>query len=113
MYFLAVLTFELIKHTNGFNDIPRVGKNLNDVILHGAHHTEPWLMTCNRKQWITLTYSEFDIDHIIHVQYYQVRQVGYYSCFKGIFWTYMKSIHICKMCANQQFTAVIEMHSVE
>lgn len=64
MYFLAVLTFELIEHTDGLNDIPRVGKNLNDVILHGAHHTEPWLMTCNRKGWITLTYSEFDIDHI-------------------------------------------------
>lgn len=41
------LTFELIEDTNGFNDIPRVGKNLNDVVLHGAHHTESRLMTCS------------------------------------------------------------------
>lgn len=44
--FLAVLTFELIEDTNGLNDITSVGKNLNDVVLHGAHHAEPRLMTC-------------------------------------------------------------------
>lgn len=48
---LYILTFELIKHTDGLDDIPRVGKNLNDVVLHGAHHTEPWLETCNRNRW--------------------------------------------------------------
>lgn len=44
--FLAVLTFKLIEDTNGLNDITSVGKNLNDVVLHGAHHAEPRLMTC-------------------------------------------------------------------
>lgn len=37
--------FEFIEHTNGLNDVPRVCKNLNDVVLHGAHHTEPRLVT--------------------------------------------------------------------
>lgn len=44
-FFLVVLTFELIEDTDGLNDITRVGKNLNDVILHGAHHAEPRLVT--------------------------------------------------------------------
>lgn len=44
--FRAVLTFKLIEDTDGLNDITSVGKNLNDVVLHGAHHTEPRLMTC-------------------------------------------------------------------
>lgn len=44
--FLAVLTFELIEDANGLNDITSVGINLNDVVLHGAHHAEPRLMTC-------------------------------------------------------------------
>lgn len=48
---LYILTFKLIKHTDGLDDIPRVGKNLNDVVLHGAHHTEPRLETCNRNRW--------------------------------------------------------------
>lgn len=45
-HFLAVLTFELIENPDGLNYITRVCKNLNDVVLHGAHHAEPRLMTC-------------------------------------------------------------------
>lgn len=38
--------FELVEDTNGLDDVARVGKNLGDVILHSAHHTETGLVTC-------------------------------------------------------------------
>lgn len=38
--------FQFIKHTDRLDDVSRVGKNLDDVILHGTHHAKPRLMTC-------------------------------------------------------------------
>lgn len=60
------LTFELIEDANGLNDITSVGKNLNDVVLHGAHHAEPRLMTCMNSMMSSVrknTYS-FQINSI-------------------------------------------------
>lgn len=46
----VILTFELVEDTDGFDDVAWVGKNLNDVVLHGAHHTEARLLTCSRRK---------------------------------------------------------------
>lgn len=49
---LALLTLELTEHTDGLDNIPWVGKYVNDVVFHGAHHAEPWLKTWQgRKRW--------------------------------------------------------------
>lgn len=47
---ILALTFQFIKHTNGLNDVSRVGEHLDDVILHGTHHTKPRLMTCMERK---------------------------------------------------------------
>lgn len=46
----ASLTLELAEHTDGLDDIARVGKDMNDVVFHGAHHAEARLETCSGRK---------------------------------------------------------------
>ena len=43
-------TFQLIEDPDRLDDVSSIGKGLNDVVLHGAHHTEPGLMTYHRNR---------------------------------------------------------------
>ena len=42
-------TFQLVEDHDRLDDVSSIGKGLYDVVLHGAHHTEPGLMTYHRK----------------------------------------------------------------
>ena len=55
-------TFQLIEDPDRLDDVSSIGKGLNDVVLHGAHHTEPGLMTYHRNRHYSVSIENMSLD---------------------------------------------------